>query len=151
MTGLMEGRFTGRVAVVSGAANGIGRASALRLAREGADLVVVDREGDTLQGVAREIEAAGRQVLPSARKRRAIASPIPRGRAGHEHPAPGQPHAPASARNIGRSASATSSPRASQTPEWPRMYLISSSRSVMREGRPMICGCMARQKYRSSR
>jgi NAD(P)-dependent dehydrogenase (short-subunit alcohol dehydrogenase family) len=63
MTGLMEGRFTGRVAVVSGAANGIGRASALRLAREGADLVVVDREGDTLQGVAREIEAAGRQVL----------------------------------------------------------------------------------------
>ena len=63
MTGLMEGRFTGRVAVVSGAANGIGRASALRLAREGADLVVVDREGDTLQGVAREIEAAGRRVL----------------------------------------------------------------------------------------
>src|SRR4030095_15020053 len=61
ITGLMEGRVTGRVAVVSGAANGIGRASALRLAREGADLVVVDREGDTLQGVAREIEAAGRR------------------------------------------------------------------------------------------
>ncbi|HEX7788369.1 MAG TPA: SDR family NAD(P)-dependent oxidoreductase, partial [Methylomirabilota bacterium] len=60
----MEGRLSGRVAVVSGAANGIGRASALRLAREGADLVVVDREGDTLGGVAREIEAAGRQVLP---------------------------------------------------------------------------------------
>jgi NAD(P)-dependent dehydrogenase (short-subunit alcohol dehydrogenase family) len=59
----MDRRFTGRIAVVSGAANGIGRASALRLAREGADLVVVDREGDTLQGVAREIEATGRQAL----------------------------------------------------------------------------------------
>jgi NAD(P)-dependent dehydrogenase (short-subunit alcohol dehydrogenase family) len=64
MAALTGRRFTGRVAVVSGAANGIGRASALRLAREGADLVVVDREGDALLSVAREIEAAGRQVLP---------------------------------------------------------------------------------------
>jgi acetoacetyl-CoA reductase/3-oxoacyl-[acyl-carrier protein] reductase len=64
MAALTGQRFTGRIAVVSGAANGIGRASALRLAREGADLVVVDREGDALLGVAREIEAAGRQVLP---------------------------------------------------------------------------------------
>jgi dihydroxycyclohexadiene carboxylate dehydrogenase len=53
MAALVEGRFTGRIAVVSGAANGIGRASALRLAREGADLVVVDREGDPLHAVAR--------------------------------------------------------------------------------------------------
>jgi len=64
MAALTGRRFTGRIAVVSGAANGIGRASALRLAREGADLVVVDREGDALLAVAREIEAAGRQVLP---------------------------------------------------------------------------------------
>jgi acetoacetyl-CoA reductase/3-oxoacyl-[acyl-carrier protein] reductase len=64
MAALTGQRFTGRIAVISGAANGIGRASALRLAREGADLVVVDREGDALLGVAREIEAAGRQVLP---------------------------------------------------------------------------------------
>ncbi len=64
MAALTGKRFTGRIAVVSGAANGIGRASALRFAREGADLVVVDREGDALLGVAREIEAAGRQVLP---------------------------------------------------------------------------------------
>ena len=64
MAALRERRFTGRIAVVSGAANGIGRASALRFAREGADLVVVDREGDALLSVAREIEAAGRQVLP---------------------------------------------------------------------------------------
>jgi len=64
MAALIEGRLANRIALVTGAANGIGRASALRLAREGADLVVVDREGDTLHGVAREIEAAGRQVLP---------------------------------------------------------------------------------------
>jgi acetoacetyl-CoA reductase/3-oxoacyl-[acyl-carrier protein] reductase len=64
MARLVTGRFADRIAVVTGAANGIGRASALRLAREGADLVLVDREGDTLQGVAREVEAAGRQVLP---------------------------------------------------------------------------------------
>jgi len=64
MAALTGRRFTGRIAVVSGAANGIGRASALRFAREGADLVVVDREGDALLSVAREIEAAGRQVLP---------------------------------------------------------------------------------------
>ena len=64
MARIIAGRLADRIAVVTGAANGIGRASALRLAREGADLVLVDREGDTLQGVARDVEAAGRQVLP---------------------------------------------------------------------------------------
>jgi NAD(P)-dependent dehydrogenase (short-subunit alcohol dehydrogenase family) len=64
MERLVTGRLADCIAVVTGAANGIGRASALRLAREGADLVLVDREGDTLQGVARDVEAAGRQVLP---------------------------------------------------------------------------------------
>jgi NAD(P)-dependent dehydrogenase (short-subunit alcohol dehydrogenase family) len=63
MTALVEGRLAGRIALVTGAANGIGRASALRLAREGADLALVDREGDPLHAVAREAEAAGRQVL----------------------------------------------------------------------------------------
>jgi NAD(P)-dependent dehydrogenase (short-subunit alcohol dehydrogenase family) len=60
----VEGRLSGRIAVVTGAANGIGRASALRLAREGADLVLVDREGDTLQEAARDVEATGRPALP---------------------------------------------------------------------------------------
>jgi NAD(P)-dependent dehydrogenase (short-subunit alcohol dehydrogenase family) len=59
-----ESRLAGRIAVVSGAANGIGRASALRLGREGADLVLVDREEVALQEVARAVEAAGRQALP---------------------------------------------------------------------------------------
>ena len=64
MASVTEGRLAGRIAVVSGAANGIGRASALRLAREGADLVVIDREGDPLAEVARGVQGLGRRVLP---------------------------------------------------------------------------------------
>ena len=58
------GRLADRIAVVTGAANGIGRASALRLAREGADLAIVDRESEALHEVARLVEAAGQHVLP---------------------------------------------------------------------------------------
>jgi NAD(P)-dependent dehydrogenase (short-subunit alcohol dehydrogenase family) len=64
MASITEGRLAGRIAVVSGAAHGIGRASALRLAREGADLMIADREGEALAEVARAIEGLGRQVLP---------------------------------------------------------------------------------------
>ena len=60
---IVEGRLSGRIAVVTGAANGIGRASALRLAREGADLAVVDREGEALHAVGRAIEELGRPAL----------------------------------------------------------------------------------------
>jgi NAD(P)-dependent dehydrogenase (short-subunit alcohol dehydrogenase family) len=63
MATVMEGRLSGRIAVVTGAANGIGRASALRLAREGAHLAVVDREGEALQDVGRAIEGLGGQAL----------------------------------------------------------------------------------------
>jgi NAD(P)-dependent dehydrogenase (short-subunit alcohol dehydrogenase family) len=59
----LEGRLSGRVAVVTGAANGIGRASALRLAREGAHLAVVDREGEALHAVERAIEGLGVPAL----------------------------------------------------------------------------------------
>ncbi|HYB42885.1 MAG TPA: SDR family NAD(P)-dependent oxidoreductase [Candidatus Methylomirabilis sp.] len=63
MTEVAAGRLTDRVAVVTGAAHGIGRATALRLAREGADLVVVDREADALGEVAGAVEALRRPVL----------------------------------------------------------------------------------------
>ncbi|HKZ04256.1 MAG TPA: SDR family NAD(P)-dependent oxidoreductase [Methylomirabilota bacterium] len=64
MASVGEGRLAGKIAMVTGAANGIGRASALRLAREGADLVVIDREAEPLREAARAIEAAGRRALP---------------------------------------------------------------------------------------
>jgi len=58
----MAGRLDGQVAVVTGAANGIGRASALRLARDGADLALLDREAAPLREVAAAIDGLGRRV-----------------------------------------------------------------------------------------
>ena len=48
-------RLDGQVAVVTGAASGIGRASAQRLAAEGARVVVVDIDGDGAQKVADDL------------------------------------------------------------------------------------------------
>lgn len=42
MSGTREGRLTGRVAFITGAARGQGRAHAVRMAREGADIIAVD-------------------------------------------------------------------------------------------------------------
>jgi NAD(P)-dependent dehydrogenase (short-subunit alcohol dehydrogenase family) len=49
----------GRTAIVTGAANGIGRESALALARAGASVVVVDRDADGGHETASLIDAAG--------------------------------------------------------------------------------------------
>ena len=64
MASVGEARFVGKVVVVSGAANGIGRATALRFAHEGAHIVAIDREEDALETVADIIERLGRRVLP---------------------------------------------------------------------------------------
>jgi NAD(P)-dependent dehydrogenase (short-subunit alcohol dehydrogenase family) len=53
-----------RVAVVTGASRGIGRAVALGLSDAGAVTVLVGRDGDALAAVAAEIESAGGQALP---------------------------------------------------------------------------------------
>lgn len=55
----MAGRLEGRVCVVTGAANGIGRASALRLACEGGRLALLDRESEPLAALAGEMGALG--------------------------------------------------------------------------------------------
>src|SRR5579884_2735014 len=56
-------RFAGKVAFVTGAANGIGRAAALAFAREGANVVVADVSEQGIQETARMIEEAGGQAL----------------------------------------------------------------------------------------
>src|SRR5258706_7657356 len=52
-----------RVAIITGGALGIGRASALRIAEEGRDIVIADLEEEAGKAVASEIEALGQRVL----------------------------------------------------------------------------------------
>jgi NAD(P)-dependent dehydrogenase (short-subunit alcohol dehydrogenase family) len=49
----------GRVAIVTGAGNGLGRAEALELAKAGARIVLNDLAGDAVDGVAEEVRAEG--------------------------------------------------------------------------------------------
>jgi len=52
----------GRVAIVSGIGPGMGRSIALRLAAEGADVVLAARSSEKLEAVAAEVEALGRRA-----------------------------------------------------------------------------------------
>jgi SDR family mycofactocin-dependent oxidoreductase len=75
----MSGRLAGRVAFITGAARGQGRAHAVRIAREGADIIAVDIAGklpscvpydsatpDDLAETSRLVEATGRRIFASA-------------------------------------------------------------------------------------
>ncbi|HKG04162.1 MAG TPA: SDR family oxidoreductase [Conexibacter sp.] len=62
----MSSRFEGKVAFVTGATSGIGRATALAFAREGASVVVADLAAEGNRETARMIEQAGGQSLAVA-------------------------------------------------------------------------------------
>ena len=62
MHDIIPGRFDGKVALLTGAGSGIGRASAIRLAAEGATVFLHDRDAEGLAGTEATIAAAGGTV-----------------------------------------------------------------------------------------
>lgn len=58
--------LTGQVAVITGAGRGIGRAIALRFAREGADIGVIELDAESGPSVAAEVRGLGRRAVAVA-------------------------------------------------------------------------------------
>jgi len=59
----MASKLEGKVAIVTGASSGIGEATAISLAAEGAKVVIAARRGERLEAVAKHITDNGGQVL----------------------------------------------------------------------------------------
>lgn len=62
----MERRFEGKVVVITGAAGGIGRATAERFGREGASIVAVDLPGSALEEAVALVESTGARAAAVA-------------------------------------------------------------------------------------
>ena len=56
---MADGKLSGTVVLITGGARGLGRSMAIALAREGAQLALVDLDDEELQAAAREIEQIG--------------------------------------------------------------------------------------------
>ncbi|MEE8425589.1 MAG: SDR family NAD(P)-dependent oxidoreductase, partial [Elusimicrobiota bacterium] len=59
----MSDRLKGRIAIVTGAGRGIGRAVAIAYAREGATLALCSRTKDELEAAAAEVQKSGGKVF----------------------------------------------------------------------------------------
>ena len=59
----MAGRLDGRVALITGGGNGMGRAASLLFAAEGARVVVADREAETGEATVAAVAAAGGEAV----------------------------------------------------------------------------------------
>ncbi|OKH43314.1 oxidoreductase [Calothrix sp. HK-06] len=57
-------KLEGKVAIITGASSGIGEATAIALAQEGASVAIGARRGERLEALAKRIEASGGKVLP---------------------------------------------------------------------------------------
>lgn len=62
----MTKKLTGKIALVTGGGGGIGRATVLAYAREGAKVAVVDIDGAAAEAVAKEVNAAGGEAISIA-------------------------------------------------------------------------------------
>lgn len=60
---MMAGRMSGKVALISGGASGLGEAQAILFAREGARVVIGDLQEDLGKGVAKAIAGEGREAI----------------------------------------------------------------------------------------
>lgn len=60
----MTGKLDGKVAIITGASSGIGEATALALAAEGATVVLAARRGDRLNTLAEKIATSGGKARP---------------------------------------------------------------------------------------
>ena len=78
----MSGRLEGKRAVITGAANGLGRACAERFAEEGASIVVADLLADAAEQAAEAIRAAGGTALAVQTDTRQRRETTPRWRRG---------------------------------------------------------------------
>ena len=74
----MAKRLSGKVVLITGASAGIGKASALALAGEGADLVLTARRQERLEELVRAVQQAGGRAVTAVASSRAVAAALER-------------------------------------------------------------------------